>query len=314
MAKRFPDHARVAFIGDSITAAGTWIAHIYDYYMKNFPDADIRMYNTGISGGSTQSALMYFEENIMIYRPTHAVIMLGMNDVWRDNYDVDECGVYKCMNTARWLEAMTLYEQGMRELTRKLLDRGIQLTFVTPTCYDESTLPRELDKVGCDAALEYAGELCRRLAEETHSDFINFHAPVRLLNAVKNVIRKDRVHPEEEGYVLMAHIFLAAQGLSEEPTVTTIDAMPAADDLLPANQARLKAETDVRKLWNAEWLMFRETPNDVEARKASMRTYVGPNDYWNDMRDHYLEKGGQLSELIEREKECVEVCVRGDRC
>ena len=48
--KRFPDHARVVFIGDSITAAGTWIAHIYDYYLRNFPWSGIRMFNSGISG------------------------------------------------------------------------------------------------------------------------------------------------------------------------------------------------------------------------------------------------------------------------
>ena len=28
---RFPDHARVLFIGDSITCNGRWIAHVYDY-------------------------------------------------------------------------------------------------------------------------------------------------------------------------------------------------------------------------------------------------------------------------------------------
>ena len=86
---RFPDHSRIVFIGDSITAAGMWIAHIYDHYLRNFPQSDIRMFNAGISGGSTRSALKHFDENIMVYRPTHAVIMLGMNDVARNRYEVD---------------------------------------------------------------------------------------------------------------------------------------------------------------------------------------------------------------------------------
>lgn len=73
--KRFPDNARVLFIGDSITAAGTWISHIYDHYLRNFPSSGIRMYNAGISGGSVRSALMYLEENGLNYQPTHAVIM-----------------------------------------------------------------------------------------------------------------------------------------------------------------------------------------------------------------------------------------------
>ena len=309
--QRFPDHARVAFIGDSITAAGTWIAHVYDHYLKHFPEADIRFYNTGISGGSARSALMYFDDNIMVYRPTHAVIMLGMNDVWRDNYDVDAEGCYLNQNTARWLEALTRYEMGMRELTARLQAHGVQLTFITPTCYDESTLPRSLDKVGCDAALEYAGELSRRLACETGSDFVNFHAPLRLLNAAKNVIRDDRVHPVDEGHVLMARLFLHAQGLCEEPTLVTLNSMPDAADLLPVNLSRREAEIRVRKLWNAEWLILREQPRDRDARRAFLAEYSGPTPFWNDLRDSYLEYGDRLAELIEAEMACVDACAKG---
>lgn len=308
--KRFPDHARVVFIGDSITAAGTWIAHIYDYYLRNFPDADIRMYNSGISGGSARSALMYFEENSMVYRPTHAVIMLGMNDVWRDNYEVEADGSYRAFNLPRWQEALTRYENGMRELAARLQQKGVSMTFITPTCYDESTNPRLLDKVGCDAALEYAGEIARRLAEETNSDFVNFHAPLRLLNAAKNVIRDDRVHPVDEGHVLMARLFLHAQGLTDEPTVLTMNDMPDASDLLPVNQARREAEIEVRKIWNAEWLILREQPRDEEARRAFLKSYSGPSSFFDALRDNYLENGSRLKELTQAEMDCVDACVR----
>ena len=308
--KRFPDHARVVFIGDSITAAGTWIAHIYDYYLRNFSDADIRMYNSGISGGSARSALMYFEENSMVYRPTHAVIMLGMNDVWRDNYEVEADGSYRAFNLPRWQEALTRYEKGMRELAARLREKGVHMTFITPTCYDESTHPRQLDKVGCDAALEYAGEIARRLAAETNSDFVNFHAPIRLLNAAKNVIRDDRVHPVDEGHVLMARLFLHAQGLVDEPTVLTMNDMPAASDLLPVNQARREAEMEVRKIWNAEWLILREQPKDAQARQDFLKSYSGPSPFFDALRDNYLENGSRLKELTQAEMDCVDVCLR----
>lgn len=308
---RFPDHARVVFIGDSITAAGLWIAHIYDHYLRNFPDAGIRMYNTGISGGSTGSALLYFEENIMAYRPTHAVIMLGMNDVWRDNYQVDESGAYITRNIPRWMEALNRYEAGMRELTGRLLDRGVKLTFVSPTCHDETTDIRRLNVVGCDAALEYAGELCRRLAAETGSDFVNLHAPLRLMNAAKCFIRDDRVHPLETGHVLMAHLFLAAQGLTAEPTPVTMDAMPTPDDLLPCNKARAEAEMIIRKLWNSEWLFLREQPRDWTAREPFLKAYKGPTPYFDMLRDHCLEYTPRWAQLAEAELAAVEACVSG---
>ncbi len=309
--QRFPNHARVAFIGDSITAAGLWIAHIYDHYLKHFPDADIRMYNTGISGGSAGSALLYFEENIMVYRPTHAVIMLGMNDVDRNGYDVDADGAHVDKNPVRWMNALDRYEKGMRELTEKLISRGVKLTFVTPTCYDESTLPRLLDKVGCDAALEYAGELNRRLAAETGSDFVNFHAPIRLMNTAKNIIRDDRVHPIEPGHVLMARLFLAAQGLTDEPTPVNMDSMPAPDDLLPVNQARFEAERIIRMFWNNEWLILRGQPKDAETRKAFMNAYTSDAPYFVGLRDAYLQNIDRIDELKQEELAAVEACAAG---
>jgi len=308
--KRFPNHARVVFIGDSITAGGIWIAHVYDHYLKNFPDADIRMYNTGISGGSVKSALLYFEKNIMRYDPTHAVIMLGMNDVGRSRYLVDEAGDHIDKDTAGWQESLTVYEQGMRELIDRLQSRNISITLITPTCYDESSRPRALDAVGCDAALEYMGEMCRRLAEEYGADFVNFHAPVRYLNAAKNIIREDRVHPLEAGHVFMAHLFLAAQGLVPCPTLASFNNLPAFDDLLPVNQKRYDAERIIRTLWNAEWLLLRQQPEDPQARKAFMEAYEGPSPFWNNMRDQYLRYAQDLDRVVAQELACVEACLR----
>ena len=182
---RFPDHARVLFIGDSITCNGRWIAHVYDYYLRHFPDADIRVYNSGISGGSVTSALRYFEPyNGAQFRPTHAVVMLGMNDVGLGLYALGEGEEdFTDKQLARRKETIDAYEVGLRRLVELLEGRGVCVTLVTPTCYDESQLPRKLDKVGGDAALEYLGEINRRLAAEKGLDFVNLHAPFRLLNA-----------------------------------------------------------------------------------------------------------------------------------
>ena len=46
---------------------------------------------------------------------------------------------------------------------------------------------------GGDAALEYLGEINRRLAAEKGLDFVNLHAPFRLLNAACTLIGPDRV-------------------------------------------------------------------------------------------------------------------------
>lgn len=305
---RFPDHSRVVFIGDSITAAGMWIAHVYDYYLRNFPDADIRFFNAGIAGGSTKSTLKYFDENIMIYRPTHAVIMLGMNDVARNRYDIDNQGKHIYPDHAfRW-NPIAGYESGMRTIIERLQNLHIGITLLTPTCYDESTNVRQIDKAGCDAALEYAGEIMRRLAVEYGCEFVNFHAPFCLINAAQTMIQPDRVHPLESGHIVMAQLFLHAQGLVEEPTPVNFHNLPQTLDLLPENQARFEAEQKVRMLWKGEWVILRDQPKDFAVRRTCLETYEPPYPSLNELRHYCLEYGDRLEEFTTREIALCDAC------
>ncbi len=312
--KRFPDHARVLFIGDSITCNGTWIAHIYDYYLRNFPDADIRMYNSGISGGSCGSALKYYDVgNGDNYQPTHAVIMLGMNDVGRHLYEIgpeEEDIADRRLDERK--EHIDRYERLLKELAHRLLAKNVKLTFIAGTGYDETTLPRKLDKIGCDAALEYLGEINRRLAVETGSDFINFHAPMRFMNSARILINPDRVHPDGWGHVYMAQLFLAAQGLVDEPTVLTIVDLPDPEALLPENKQRFKAENKVRTLWNVEWLILQNVEGGKAEKEAYLREYRKntPGPYFDGLVDRYFELEGDMARWQQEEWEACEACVR----
>ena len=309
---RFPDHARVLFIGDSITCNGRWIAHVYDYYLRHFPDADIRVYNSGISGGSVTSALRYFEPyNGAQFRPTHAVVMLGMNDVGLGLYALGEGEEdFTDKQLARRKETIDAYEVGLRRLVELLEGRGVCVTLVTPTCYDESQLPRKLDKVGGDAALEYLGEINRRLAAEKGLDFVNLHAPFRLLNAACTLIGPDRVHPTPAGQAVMARLFLAAQGLTDAPQMT--DNLTRIEPLLPENQARFADEQEVRALWNAEWLLLRDHPGTEEERRAYLKEFrkTAPNEFWTDLVDNYFAMDGDVKPAQEQEIACVEACLK----
>jgi type I restriction-modification system DNA methylase subunit len=77
---RFPNGARVCFIGDSITHNNLHVSHVVDYYREHFADAKVEFYNCGISGGTLTTTLNCFDEDIPLYNPTHAVIMIGIND------------------------------------------------------------------------------------------------------------------------------------------------------------------------------------------------------------------------------------------
>ena len=79
-----PENSRLAFIGDSLTHANNYPSRVIDYYRKNFHNLHVTFRNCGISGASVPTILRFFEEDILPFHPTHATIMLGVNDSWRD--------------------------------------------------------------------------------------------------------------------------------------------------------------------------------------------------------------------------------------
>jgi endoglucanase len=77
---------RVAFVGNSITNNGEFHHNISQYYVTRFPQQPITFFNCGISGDVTSGILNRMDMDILINRPTHVVLMIGMNDVKRNLY------------------------------------------------------------------------------------------------------------------------------------------------------------------------------------------------------------------------------------
>ena len=70
----------MCFVGDSITHRGLYIAHIATHYRKYYPDSKVEFYDCGISGGNLGNSIKVYEEDTALYEPTHAVLMIGVND------------------------------------------------------------------------------------------------------------------------------------------------------------------------------------------------------------------------------------------
>ena len=52
---KFPADSRVCFLGDSLTSGSIWVQIIFDYYLKNFPKENIRVYDCGVGQGTADS-------------------------------------------------------------------------------------------------------------------------------------------------------------------------------------------------------------------------------------------------------------------
>ena len=73
---------RICFLGDSITSNGLWIAEIFDFFVKNYPELEVGMYNCGV--GSTCGYQVGFKNRMyrewLNFFPAYTVIAFGMND------------------------------------------------------------------------------------------------------------------------------------------------------------------------------------------------------------------------------------------
>ena len=216
-AELFQDGDRVCFLGDSITHGRQYHSMIYAYYLTRFPDRSIHFVNAGIAGDSAGGALGRLEEDVTSKSPSVVVVMLGMNDVGRGNYVADPSEKQLAAQKA----ALDRYQANMDKVLGRLsAETSARFVLMTPSPFDQTCVnERDNDQPGCNDGLGKCGEMVRQLASKYHAEVIDLHGPMTAFNLQQQksdptytVIGPDRVHPGAPGNLMMAWLFLKAQG------------------------------------------------------------------------------------------------------
>lgn len=266
MAKRFPDGARVCFLGDSITAHNKHVARIADYYEKNFPDSGIRFFNCGVSGGTLESLLTYFDDDTRRRRPTHAVIMLAVNDSGCWYLDELPRGAER---TAALRARFEAYQNNLEAITRRLTGMGVAITLCTPVPYAEYEPNEGKGLPGCYALVAAYAEYVREFARAKNYPLCDIHRYITEEMQNHVLFGPDRTHPNDLGHYCMAKCFLAFQGL----TIGGFEPLPE----------RIMAWTDkvrrLRLVYEAEWNVIAHYDWPDEQKAAFVRDYIA-NEKW----------------------------------
>lgn len=187
---RFPANSRVCFLGDSLTASALWTEIVFEYYLRNFPEDHVRMYNVGIGGGTARYEIEHFDEDIMRYAPTHVVVMYSVNDI--GSYGGDAAHREEC------------FYKDMKELTELLVSRGVTVYFMCP---------EEIADEKCfEGARRIAHDVCARLATEYSSYLCDLYTVMTPLLSSADMILDDRTHRTPVGDCVVGRIFLHMQG------------------------------------------------------------------------------------------------------
>ena len=222
----FKKGERVVFVGNSITHGGHYHSFIWLYYMTRFPSKPITVINAGIGGESAWDIKDRLDYDVFNRKPTYVTLTFGMNDTgydiyWKDNAkELSEQQVEKSLESYREIEKRLLAE----EKVTKVLIGG--------SPYDETTKLNFFNLPNKNQAILKIIDVKRSSAKKNNWGFVDFNEPMRKINLEEQrkdstftFCRVDRIHPDNDGQMVMAYLFLKAQGLAgKEVADVSIDA------------------------------------------------------------------------------------------
>jgi len=209
----FPANAKVAFVGNSITNNGEFHHNIFQYYVTRFPKVPIQFFNCGISGDVTGGILNRMDEDILIHKPSHVVLMIGMNDVKRSLYGA--LPITNIDTLSQRAIALEVYRANLDSIVSLFLSKNIKVILQKPTIYDQTAVLKTPNNNGVNDALKQCAEYTEKLAQKYNLPCVDYW---RILNSINTTLQRkdstvtiignDRVHPGAVGHLIMAYQFL----------------------------------------------------------------------------------------------------------
>jgi lysophospholipase L1-like esterase len=206
---------RVTFVGNSITDGGHYHSYIWLYYMTHFPYENMWMANCGIGGDTSENILKRLDGDVFSKRPTVLTLTFGMNDTGYYEYNGDNAEAFGNGKVA-WSHGKYLeIEKRLKGLT----DTRIVMIGTSP--YDDtSKFNKDIFK-NKNTYIQKIVAFQDSAAKANKWEFVDFNAPMTQMNhdfqkadSTFTICGNDRIHPDNNGHMVMAYIFLKAQGMA----------------------------------------------------------------------------------------------------
>lgn len=216
---------KVTFFGDSITT------HNYFTYQLEFIDAlrhgdqGMETISRGVAGDTARGGFTRWDWDAAPVKSDRVFMMFGMNDIGRGAWkDEKPSPGFVALRK----KALDTYAEYSRKLSDKILASGRKLVLLTPSPYDQySKLPTENIPYCNDPGLASCAKIIRELAAEKELELVDLHQPMtRFLQEHEEfgLLKKDRVHPDGKGGLLMAVMILEQMGVLPYVDETAFDA------------------------------------------------------------------------------------------
>lgn len=223
----FKNGDRVVFLGNSITDGGHYHSYIWLYYMTRFPEMRLTIMNAGIGGDQAIDMVRRLDGDVFSKRPTVLITTFGMNDSGYLEYNGDQPEKFADEKVKASYDA---YKQ-MEARYKNLVNTKIVLMGSSP--YDETVkIEGNTPFRNKNKAMLRIVDFQRESAKANGWQFFDLNQPMTALNSqfqqkdpTFTLCGKDRIHPDNDGHMVMAYLILKAQGFAgKEVAEISIDA------------------------------------------------------------------------------------------
>jgi lysophospholipase L1-like esterase len=150
----FKANESVLFLGDSITdsnKSGVEGSYLWDvlgsgyvnmvnsYFLLYHPKLNLRIINQGISGNRTTDLLARLDKDVISYNPDHVVLMIGVNDAWRQ---------LDCPQIPEYKQTTDDYKKNVLEIISRIQNNQANIVLMSPFYLEpnrENTLRAKID-------------------------------------------------------------------------------------------------------------------------------------------------------------------------
>lgn len=217
---------RAVFLGNSITDGGRYHSYIWLYYMTRFPDRPLQLFNAGIGGDCVDQMYRRLDGDVLSKNPTSLIVTFGMNDSGYAEYNGENPQTFADRKVKECYNNYLLLEKRLLDLPKT----NIILLGSSP--YDQTAqLPNNILKKKNDAMLRIV-DFQETSAKQNRWEFLDLNRPMTAINEKEQeknpaftICGDDRIHPDNDGHMIMAYLFLKAQGfVGKEVAAISIDA------------------------------------------------------------------------------------------
>lgn len=208
---------RVAFVGNSITCGGHYHSYIWLYYMTRFPDQRIDVFNEGI-GGDVAGMIHERLDKVFEHRPTVVTLSFGMNDVGYMDFRKPGADTIARAHLEKACRDYALIEEAYERHPE------VRKVLIGSSPYDETSRFNTVAFPGKNEPILEIVDFLSARARENQWGFVDFNRPMVAINrweqaadSTYTLCGKDRIHPSTDGHLVMAYLFLKAQGLAGKP-------------------------------------------------------------------------------------------------